>query len=206
MPDTLIILRSGATDYDVQGRIRGAIDLPLAPAGIAEAEEAARQLEPLRPAAVYTASERCAVETGRIVAAAVALRPRVVKDLTNLDLGLWQGLLVEDIRQRQPRLYRQWQDNPWAIAPPEGELLEQACERVEAALERLVRRHASGAVGLVVPAPLDRIVRWVAAGESIGDLWQGDEPRPLVSVLPLAGQWAAGSRRSARPTGQTLRI
>ncbi|MFM8890358.1 MAG: histidine phosphatase family protein, partial [Planctomycetia bacterium] len=142
MPDTLIILRSGATDYDVQGRIRGAIDLPLAPAGIAEAKEAARQLDPLRPVAVYTASERCALETGRIVATAVSLRPRVVKNLTNLDLGLWQGLLVEDIRERQPRLYRQWQDNPWAIAPPEGELLEQACDRVEAALERIVRRHA----------------------------------------------------------------
>jgi broad specificity phosphatase PhoE len=206
MPDTLIILRSGATDYEVQGRIRGTIDLPLAPAGIAEAEEAAGHLEPLRPVAVYTAAGRCAVETGRIVAAAVALRHRVVKDLTNLDHGLWQGLLVADIRDRQPRLYRQWQDNPWAIAPPEGELLEQACERVEAALERVVRRHASGAVALVVPAPLDRIVRWVAAGESMGDLWQVDEPRPLVHVLPLTGQWDAGSRRSTRPRGRTLRI
>lgn len=206
MPETLIVLRSGATDYDLQGRIRGGLDLPLAPAGIAEAEEAGRQLEPLRPEALYTAFQQCAIETGRIVASAVNLRPRVVRHLRNLDLGLWQGLLVDDIRQRQPRLYRQWQDNPWAIAPPAGELLEQACERVEAALEKLVRRHPSGAVGLVVPAPLDRIVRWVAAGESMGDLWQGDEPRPLVSVLPLAGQWAAGSRPTARPRGQTLRI
>ena len=47
---------------------------------------------------------------------------------------------------------------------------------------------------------LDRIVRWVAAGESMGDLWQVDEPRPLVHVLPMTGQWDAGSRRSTRPT------
>jgi broad specificity phosphatase PhoE len=134
------------------------------------------------------------VETGRIIGRALKLKPRGVANLQNLDQGLWQGLLVDEIRRKQPRLYRQWQDNPWAVAPPEGELLEEACERVERALEKILRRHGDGRVALVVPAPLDRIVRWLVAGESMGDLWARDpEEEPLVEI-PVAAQWAAKTR------------
>ncbi|MFM7293074.1 MAG: histidine phosphatase family protein [Planctomycetia bacterium] len=196
-PDSLIVIRAGATDYEQQGRIRGAVDIPLCAAGIAEAEHAAALLTGQPVVALYTAKEGCAVETGRIIGQALGLKPRGVADLQNLHQGLWQGMLVEEIRRKQPRLYRQWQDNPWAVAPPEGELLEEACERVEAAIERLFRRHGEGRVALVVPEPIDRIVRWLVAGESMGDLWARDPHGEPLAEIPVATQWA-GKRPSGR--------
>jgi broad specificity phosphatase PhoE len=203
MPDSLIVIRAGATDYELQGRIRGAVDIPLCAAGVAEAEHAATLLTGSPAIAVYTSEECCAVETGRIIGGSMGLKPRTVPQLHNLDQGLWQGLLVEDIRRKQPRLYRQWQDNPWAVAPPDGELLEEACERVEAALEKVLRRHAHGRVVLVVPGPLDRIVRWIVAGESMGDLWTRDPHGEPVAEIPVAAQWARRpifERRQPAPT------
>ena len=44
MPDSLIVIRAGATDFELQGRIRGAVDIPLCSAGVAEAEHAAKLL------------------------------------------------------------------------------------------------------------------------------------------------------------------
>ena len=67
MPDSLIVIRAGATDYEFQGRIRGAVDIPLCPTGVAEAEHAASLLTGSPAIAVYTSEERCAVETGRII-------------------------------------------------------------------------------------------------------------------------------------------
>lgn len=211
-PDSLVLIRAGVTDYEVQGRIRGSLDVPLCDAGEAQAAAAAARLAEAPPSALYTAESLCAVETGGIIGRHLGLKPRVIAGLHNLDQGLWQGLLVEDIRRRQPRLYRQWQDNPWAVAPPEGELLEEACERVEHALEKLLRRHGEGRVALVVPDPLDRIFGWILAGESMGDLWTQDwsqDPRSgLVRELPVAAQWAApgsgrreaSGRRQVSPT------
>ena len=170
MPDHLIVIRSGATDYDRQGRIRGTLDIPLCDAGRADAARAADLLAAAMPDALYSSGSACSIETSRIVGAACGLRPQRLANLHNLDQGLWQGMLVDEIRRKQPRLHRQWQDNPWAVAPPEGELLEEACERVETALEKLVRRHPSGRVAVVVPQPLDRVVRWLVSGESMGDL------------------------------------
>lgn len=207
-PDSLVVIRAGVTNYEVQGRIRGSLDVPLCEAGAAQAAAAAACLAETPPLALYTAESRCAIETGRIIGRQTGLKPRVIPGLHNLDQGLWQGLLVEDIRRRQPRLYRQWQDNPWAVAPPEGELLEEACERVEAALEKLLRRHGEGRVAVVVPDPLDRIFGWILAGESMGDLWPHDPRGGLIRELPIAAQWAASAsgrrhtpgKRHASPT------
>jgi broad specificity phosphatase PhoE len=190
MPDSLIVIRAGATDFELQGRIRGAVDIPLCSAGGAEAEHAATLLAGLPAIAIYTSEELCAAETSRIVGGAMGLKPRGVSRLHNLDQGLWQGLLVDEIRRKQPRLYRQWQDNPWAVAPPEGELLEEACERVEEVLEKLLRRYTEGRVAIVVSEPLDRLVCWLVAGESMGDLWARDPHGEPLREIPMASQWA----------------
>ena len=196
MADFLVVIRSGATDYDRQGRIRGTLDIPLCAEGIADAERAAATLATPSAngstiTAIYTSSAACAVETASIVGRALGLRPRTAAELENLDQGLWQGMLVEDLRRKQPRLYRQWQDNPWSISPPEGELLEEACGRVEDALVKLLKRHADGRIAVVVPPPLDQIIRWLVAGESIGDLWSLDAAQTAVAEIPLAAQWTA---------------
>lgn len=204
MPDHLILIRAGVTDYDLQKRIRGTLDLPLCAAGIAEAEHAGTMLAPAPPAVLYAAQARCATETAGIVARHSGLRPRRVAGLANLDMGLWQGMLVDDIRRKQPRLHRQWQDNPWAVAPPEGELLDDACERVERALEKILRRHDAGSVALVVPHPLDRIVGWMVSGRSMGDLWSLDAEQDAVSDLPVAAQWR--SRSGSREGGRAVRF
>jgi broad specificity phosphatase PhoE len=195
MPDHLILIRSGATDYDRQGRIRGNLDIPLCAEGRAEAERAGVLLAAAPPTAIYTSGSACSIETSRVIATACGLRPRRLANLENLNQGLWQGMLVDEIRRKQPRLHRQWQDNPWAVAPPEGELLEEACERVEAALEKVVKRHTAGRVALVVPQPLDQIVRWIVSGESMGDLWKRDSAAPPLVELPVAAQWKPSRRR-----------
>jgi len=178
MPEQLILIRSGATDYDLQGRIRGTLDIPLSAAGAADAERIGAALADRGLDAIYAASSSCAAETGRIVAAACGLPLRRIARLRNLDQGLWQGMLIDDIRRKQPRLHRQWRENPWAVAAPEGELVEEACERV----------------AIVVPPPLDRIVGWVVAGEPLDDLWNNGPDRPNPVELPVASQWRPATR------------
>ena len=195
MPDHLLVIRSGASDYDRLGRIRGTLDMPLSSDGLAEAAAAAAALATEPPDAIYSSGDACAVETAGVIARATGLRVRSLADFHNLDLGLWQGTLVEDIRRKQPRLARQWEENPWNVIPPDGEPLEDACARVEAGLERLLKRHRHGRIALVVPTPLDRLVRWVVAGSALGDLWDRLPGEPPVIELPLTAQWQAAQRR-----------
>jgi probable phosphoglycerate mutase len=189
VPDHLIVIRAGATDYDLQERIRGTLDMPLSMEGVAAATLAGERLAADPPTAIYASADETAEETARIIGSACGIKPKHLPNLGNVDMGLWQGRLVEEIRDTQPRLHRQWQDNPWSVAPPEGELLEDACERVEAAIEKIFKRHPAGTVAMVVPRPLDAIVTWLVSGRSMGDLWRFDAAADLVDVLPVAAQW-----------------
>ena len=189
MPDHLIVIRAGATDYDLQERIRGTLDMPLSMEGVAAATRAGERLAADPPTAIYASADEAAEETAWIIGSACGIKPKHLPNLGNVDMGLWQGRLVEEIRDTQPRLNRQWQDNPWSVAPPEGELLEDACERVEAAIEKIFKRHPGGTVAMVVPRPLDAIVTWLVSGRSMGDLWRFDAAADLVDVLPVAAQW-----------------
>ena len=189
MPDHLIVIRAGATDYDLQERIRGTLDMPLSMEGVAAATRAGERLAADPPTAIYASADETAEETARIIGSACGIKPKHLPNLGNVDMGLWQGRLVEEIRDTQPRLNRQWQDNPWSVAPPEGELLEDACERVEAAIEKIFKRHPGGTIAMVVPRPLDAVVTWLVSGRSMGDLWRFDAAADLVDVLPVAAQW-----------------
>lgn len=186
MADLLVVIRSGTTDYDLQGRIRGNLNIPLAPAGIAAAEAAARHLSAALPVALYTSPTRCSVETADLIGAATSLVPRRVPSLAGLDLGLWQGMLVSEIRRRQPRLARHWEEDPWTVVPPDGEPLAAARDRIAAAIGKILSRHPEGPVAVVVPAPIDRIIREVIAGEPAGDLWQIADTAPAVVELHVA--------------------
>jgi broad specificity phosphatase PhoE len=201
VPDHLIVIRSAPTDYELQGRVRGSLDVPACPEGLAAARSLAARLASAPLVGVYASPSTCAAETARIIAAPHGLQPRSVDLLANLDLGLWQGKLVAELRRQQPRVYRQWQDDPWSIVAPEGETLEEARGRVEKALERIFKRHREGRVALVVPAPLDALVRWLVSGQPLGDLWLPDPRQEAAVELPVAAQWHVGAVPMTPPLG-----
>jgi len=66
MADFLVAIRSGATDYDLQGRIRGTLDIPLCGEGAAAAERDAADLaaaSAARPiSALYAAHPSAKIE------------------------------------------------------------------------------------------------------------------------------------------------
>lgn len=201
MPDHLTVIRSAPTDYELQGRVRGSLDVPACPEGLAEARALATRLAATPLAGIYASPSTCALETARIIAAPHGQQPRRVDLLANLDLGLWQGKLVAELRRQQPRVYRQWQDDPWSVVAPEGETLEEARGRVEKALERIFKRHREGRVAVVVPAPLDALISWLVSGQPLGDLWLPDPQRESAVDLPVAAQWQTGGVSPPPPLG-----
>jgi len=191
MADFLVVIRSGATDYDLQGRIRGNLDIPLAPAGIAAVRETARHLAAAPPAALYTSPTTCAIETADVIGDALEMVPRRVPHLVGLDLGLWQGMLVSEIRRRQPRLARHWEEDPWTVVPPDGEPLSAARDRIAQAIGKIVARHPGERVAVVVPQPIDRIIHSLLTGDGPGDLWEIAATAPAaleIRVSPATPQ------------------
>lgn len=158
----VVLIRPGATDYDEQNRVQGVLDVPLNDRGWAEVARLAEKLagppDGVAIAALYCGPSENAVRTAEAIGRALGLRPRRVEELRNIDLGLWQGLQVDEIKRRHQRVFRQWIEDPCTICPPHGEPVEGARERIRAALKPLIKRHRDEAIGLVASEPIAQFI------------------------------------------------
>ena len=191
----IVLIRPGSTDYDVQERIQGSLDIPLNEQGAAEVAQTAEQLRDKGIKTIYAPVSQPSQQTAAIVAKVLGIKQKKIERLGNLNQGLWQGMLVEDVRHKQPKVYRQWQEQPENVCPPDGEMLSEADDRVRAVLVKLLKRHKEGVIGLVAPEPLLSLARRFIAHGPLGDLWKAPNGHGRFEVLEVApeGSLAAGA-------------
>jgi len=169
----ILLIRPGTTEYDQQGRVQGTLDIPLCEDGRQEVEAMIGELRSRPVAAIYASPSQSAQQTAEALAAALEMKVKTVEKLHNVDHGLWQGMLITDVKTKQPRVYRQWQEQPETVCPPQGETLCSAKQRVQAALAKLLKKHkGEGLLALVVPEPLASVICNVLRHDGWGDLWQ----------------------------------
>lgn len=157
---TIALILPGSTDYDTQGRIQGSLNIPLNEEGLEEVRKLADELKGCPLEVLYTAADsEPAGETASTLAAALDVKLKKLDKMQNINYGLWQGMLFDEVKHKQPKVFRQWQEQPESICPPDGETLAVARERVQAAIARLLKKHKSGRIGLVVAEPVATLVR-----------------------------------------------
>jgi probable phosphoglycerate mutase len=180
----ILLIRPGTTEYDQQGRVQGTLDIPLCEDGRQEVEKMVNELRGKQVAAIYTSPCQAASQTAEALATAFDAKSKTIDKLQNVDQGLWQGMLVTEVKTKQPKVYRQWQDQPETVCPPQGETLGAAEQRVQAALAKLLKKHKADAlVAIVAPEPLASVIRHALGGQDWGDLWQSGKGRPRWQLI-----------------------
>jgi phosphoserine phosphatase len=181
----IVLIRPGSTDYDEQERIQGTLDIPLNEQGIVEASQAAEQLRGAGIEIIYSPQSEPAYRTAEIIAETLDIKFKKINHLENLNQGLWQGMLINDVRRKQPKVYRQWQEQPEMVCPPEGEMLSEAEDRVRQAMMKLLKRHKEGIIGVCVPEPLLSLVRRFVLNGELGDLWKPTNGHGRFEILEV---------------------
>lgn len=187
----LILIRPGCTEFDEQQRIQGRLDLPLSCQGAEQVERLVLDLSGLHLDKIYCSPTEPALGTARKLAQARKIVCKPLPGLVNIDQGLWQGLPWEELKRKQPRLYRQWLETPELVCPPEGESLPEALERVREALHRPLKK--TGQVAIVAPDPVASLIAAIVRGQPVALLpphctdrcgtWE-DLPVPMVGAVP----------------------
>jgi len=129
----LILLRHGQSQWNLENKFTGWVDVPLSERGEAEARAAGEKLRGRRLDRLYTSVLTRAIETARIALETAGIPPPdTVRDqaLNERMYGDLQGLDKDDARRRfgedQVKLWRRSYD----VKPPGGESLEDTAKRV----------------------------------------------------------------------------
>lgn len=185
---TVVLVRPGCTDFDEQKRIQGSLELPLNDRGhgqLAKVIDAIRD-QPVK-AVITGPCEPCS-STAEAVAHALDVTIKEKKALCNLDQGLWQGLCVDEICKKFPKVFKQWKEAPGTVCPPEGETVEIAVERLISALKKPLKKYECFVV--VASEPLASLVSCTLRGapaEDIGGSMFGCCEDQLVEIIQTNG-------------------
>jgi broad specificity phosphatase PhoE len=115
---TLFLVRHGQTDWNVQERFQGQLDVPLNALGRRQAAATKSYLAGTPFDRVYSSPLRRAFDTARVVVGDVP----IVTDsrLSEIHHGSWQGRTKREIARRWPGQWDKWQEQP-QFTPPGGE-------------------------------------------------------------------------------------
>jgi broad specificity phosphatase PhoE/ribonuclease HI len=161
--------------------------LPDSPA-VAPAKSPAESLLGTRPVAVVASPLLRSRQTANVLAEALGLEPQFEGDWAEVSLGDWDGLGYAEMAAGWPDTFRDWRRST-AVAPPNGESLDEVAKRVGAACDRLVTAYPGRTVVVVShTAPIRTVLaRALAAGPAA--LWRLRVDPTAISVVRF---WADG--------------
>ena len=142
----LILVRHGETRLNRDNRIQGINDIPLSPAGLAQAHAAAGALARDLLFELVSSPLSRAVQTAQIISETLQVPFMTVEGLKEADAGELEGLTGQEMRQRYPEFARRWDEDSGTTEMPGGESMLQVQERAWCAITRLLERHPDGKV------------------------------------------------------------
>ena len=137
MTTTVLLVRHGQTDSNVTGFYTGCSDEDLNETGYTQARSLSSRLASLPIASVYTSPLQRTYTTVAILAKPHGIGLEVLDDLIEIRLGDWQGLHMDEIRQRWAELWQQSRIDPSEVTMPNGESFKQVTERAVRAFETI---------------------------------------------------------------------
>ena len=148
---TLVFLRHGVTKHTAEKRFSGpgGDDPGLNDEGWAQAERAAAALQLDGGADAILASPlQRTRDTASAVAKMLDLEPVIEDDFRECAFGAWDGLTLDEVRERWPSELDAWMAS-FEVAPPGGEAVVQVQRRVEDALGRTLTAYSGKTVVVV---------------------------------------------------------
>ena len=164
----IFLIRHGPTDYNLQRRWQGRIDIPLNSTGIALADAIGGFLRSKNICLdlIYVSPLVRAVKTAEAIASDAS---SIVVDhrLIEIDLGQYDGRHEDEIRQEVgEQEYNVWRSGNFCTPAPGGESLEQLQNRVREFFSDVTATHETQPVIVVAHQGVLMALKSVIAGDS----------------------------------------
>ncbi len=189
---TIILLKACSTGWDDQDRLCGVTDLPPSEESLVNLSSAIQLKTDINELCSHMSTIFCgpsdiSMQCARIMAGSNEIKFKASENLRELDLGLWEGVLRNDLEDRFPSVYSQWIAQPGTVAPPDGESLEAVQERVVAQLFKNLRKLKSEhpTVGLVLRPYAWSVLKCWLDQKPLSDVWEYHSSSPTLESFSL---------------------
>ena len=168
----IILVRHGQTDWNNVGRIQGEVDVPLNNEGLKQAKGIASQLSVEKIDAIFSSELSRSSMTAEEIARRHKLKVKKLKELNELNQGLWQGLLLEEVKKRYKKQYNLWRLDPTFVQPPKGESIKDVYDRVISLVQKLIDRFYDKTICIVSHEIIMGLIQCHFKGVDLKNIWE----------------------------------
>ncbi|NDL68322.1 histidine phosphatase family protein [Anaerotalea alkaliphila] len=137
----IYITRHGETQWNIEKRMQGHKNSPLTEQGRLQAQWLSDRLYDTNIDLVLSSPLERALTTSEIIVCDRDIEILAVEDLREINLGSWEGRLVEELEVEYPEQHGNFWNNPKRFVPEGGESFQELKERVARFINHLLAEH-----------------------------------------------------------------
>ena len=180
---SIYLVRHGQTAWNKEEIFRGRTDVPLNEVGLREAAFAGEYLREVEIHAIYSSPLARAWETAKRIAQFHNLKVLPLDGVIDISFGKWEGHSLQEIRNTDRELYRQWREEPHQVRLPGGESLEEVRVRSMSALEEMIRLHMGKTLVLVSHRVINKVIICGVLGLDNSHFWQITQDPTAINLI-----------------------
>ena len=137
-----IIVRHGYSKANKEKRFSGQLDVPLDYVGEVQAKATAEYIaENFKVDSIYSSDLSRAYDTVKPIAQKFGLHVNKCRELREVDVGKWQGMLIEDVKKEFSEGFESYRENPGCSGFDGGESYVDVMIRGKNAFEKIAREN-----------------------------------------------------------------
>ena len=166
----IMLVRHGETDWNVEEVFRGRIDVELNQTGLKQAALLADYLAGVRIDAIYSSPLKRAQKTAEAIASRHQLDIKIAPGLIDFDFGEWQGLPLQEVKDKYKERYMEWLNSPNKVRVPSGDSLDDVQKRAMNVVNKAIAEY-QGTVVLVSHRVVNKALICALLGLDSSHFW-----------------------------------
>jgi broad specificity phosphatase PhoE len=166
------LVRHGQTAWNLEEVFRGRMDIPLDDTGKKEVHLAGEALKDETIHAVYSSPLSRSMETAENIVKFQDIKVTPLDAIIDISYGDWEGVRLDEVREKYPDLYTRWLREPHKVTFPNGESLEQVRTRTMAAINKLIEKHQNETIALVAHRVPNKVICCSLLGIENNNFWR----------------------------------
>lgn len=171
---TLIFVRHGQSEANLQRVFAGHTDIPLTELGKRQAERTAEFLREYPIERIYASDLLRAMQTAEPTAVSKGLEIIPTQGMREIFAGDWEGKPYEELMRLFPESYGTWRTDCGRAHPENGESVIELSRRIYREVDRIVAENRGKCVAIFTHATPIRLLR---------AKWEGYPPEELSRVM-----------------------
>jgi broad specificity phosphatase PhoE len=183
MSTRVYLMRHGEVANGGEKRYNGHIDVDITDTGVEQMHRLAGLLADKPITAVYSSDLIRSVKGADIIAKRLDISSTPLRQLRERSVGVWEGLTVDEIRERFPEEFLLWRADLLNYRPSGGECVADVRERIIPEYLRLVSAHPGQEIAMLLHGGVNRVIIAHVLGLDLNNLFRLEQSFGALNII-----------------------